>query len=310
MWIFAGTFASAMPLGADAKAVAENEAVEIVSRRIAVGEMVFDARTAGPETGPLVVLLHGFPETSYAWVEQLRWARGFYAVAPDQRGYSPDARPDGVEQFAMRHLIGDVVGLVGALGRESFHLVGHDWGGAVAWVFASTFPDRLESLTVLSTPHYGAFQTARDDPASDQSKRSSYFAEWAKPDAAERMLENDAEGLRAILASLPRHAADAYFSVLSDPSALRAALHWYGALQASPPPAVSSNAPPPAVRVPTLYVWGDADSAFGREVAEATAAFVAGSYRFVPLAGAGHWLTHTESDRVNELLGEHLAAHR
>ncbi|MGH7540903.1 MAG: alpha/beta fold hydrolase, partial [Gemmatimonadota bacterium] len=102
--------------------------------RIAVGDLVFDARAAGPADGPLVLLLHGFPQTSYEWRHQIPAlaSLGFRVVAPDQRGYSPDARPAGIAAYAMPALVGDVVGIADRLGRRTFHVVGHDWGAAVA----------------------------------------------------------------------------------------------------------------------------------------------------------------------------------
>jgi len=278
---------------------------------IRAGGLVFDARAAGPENGPLVLLLHGFPETSYSYVAQLEHlgGLGYYAVAPDQRGYSPGARPKAVELYGMNYLVGDVIGIADALGRERFHLVGHDWGGAVAWAFASSLPHRLESLTVFSTPHYAVFQAGGGDAADEQADRSSYFSIWGQPGAEKAMLANDAEQLRAVLGGLPAESVEKYLEVLSDPKALRSALHWYGALLASRQGSGSAAPPPPAppISVPTLYIWGEDDPAFGRLAAEATAEYVTGPYRFVALPGVGHWVAETATERVNELLAGHLS---
>ena len=123
------------------------------------GELVFDVLVAGPDDGPAVILLHGFPETAQSWVHQtpVLAAAGYRVIAPDQRGYSPDARPTEVTAYRTDRLVADVVGLADALGVDRFHLVGHDWGGAVAWQVAGRHPDRLLTLTVLSTPHPAAF---------------------------------------------------------------------------------------------------------------------------------------------------------
>src|SRR6478672_12526902 len=129
---------------------------------IPVGDLVFDATLAGPTDGPLVILLHGFPETSHCWRNQIAalTAAGYRVLAPDQRGYSPRARPEEVGVYDGPHLRADVIAFADHLGAERFHLVGHDWGGAVAWQVAGRHADRLRTLTVLSTPHPGAFRAA------------------------------------------------------------------------------------------------------------------------------------------------------
>jgi pimeloyl-ACP methyl ester carboxylesterase len=113
--------------------------------QIPVGEDVFDASVAGPEDGEVVLLLHGFPQTSWSWRHQLQALgdAGYRAVAPDQRGYSPGARPEEVERYAIPALVGDVIAIADELGAHRFHLVGHDWGAAVAWQVAGRHPDRL-----------------------------------------------------------------------------------------------------------------------------------------------------------------------
>ncbi len=291
----------------------EGELNPVEETQIQVGTLTFDALAAGPEAGPLVLLLHGFPETSHAFRFQLRAlaAAGYRAVAPNQRGYSPGARPDGVEPYAMTHLVEDVVGFADALGAQTFHLVGHDWGGAVAWVTATRYPDRVRTLSVLSTPHFSALSAARTDTSGDQRQRSSYFSTFAQPGAETQMLANDAAGLRAIYSGLDTDAVERYVASLGTPAALRAALAWYAAAfgGATPTPA-STPAPPPSIRVPTLYVWSTNDQAFGREAAVATARFVSGPYRFEVLEGVGHWLPELAPAQVNRLLLEHLATRR
>ncbi|MGH9182018.1 MAG: alpha/beta fold hydrolase, partial [Acidimicrobiales bacterium] len=139
------------------------------------GELVFDALAAGPDDGPLVLLLHGFPQSSGEWRSQLAAlaGQGYRAVAPDQRGYSPGARPDGVDAYRMPLLVGDVLAMADELGAGRFHLVGHDWGAAVAWYTAAAHPDRLLSLTAVSVPHPMAFAKALASPSGDQAERSS-----------------------------------------------------------------------------------------------------------------------------------------
>jgi len=279
---------------------------------IPVGEMIFDALATGPEDGPLVLLLHGFPQTSLSFRHQLEilGRAGFHAVAPDQRGYSPRARPADYREYAMPLLIGDVLGMADALGADRFHLVGHDWGGAVAWVLAGAAPQRILTLTVLSTPHVAAMARFRADPTSEQSQRSSYFAQFSQPGAEKGFLENDAALLMSIWSGLEPDAIEAYRGALGNPDALAAALAWYRAAFGQPAAAAPSAPPPPSppIRLPTLYVWGTEDPAFAREAAEATEDFVEGPYRFVELDGQGHWVAERAADHVSELILEHVTA--
>jgi CubicO group peptidase (beta-lactamase class C family) len=286
----------------------------VEKQSIRVGELVFDARVTGPSDGQLVLLLHGFPQTSFAFRRQLEWlgAEGFRAVAPDQRGYSPGARPEGIEQYAMGALVGDVLGIADALGYERFHLVGHDWGGAVAWVTALRHPERLISLTVISTPHVLALAESLADRQSDQAARSSYMEDFAAEGSEARFLADNAARLRAVFdgGGLTPHEIQTYVDALGSEEALKGALNWYraSALSRGAPRATS---PPPTPRpisisIPTLYVWGSEDRAFGRRAAEATARFVDGPYQFVPLEGVGHWVIEQAPERLDPLLREHL----
>jgi pimeloyl-ACP methyl ester carboxylesterase len=274
----------------------------VVLVELAVGDLVFDARADGPDDGELVLLLHGFPQTSFSWRNQLGAlsAAGYRAVAPDQRGYSPGARPTDVGEYRVERLVGDVLGFADALGVERFHLVGHDWGGAVAWQVAGRHPERLRTLTSLSTPHPAAFRRSIQD--GEQRDKSSYMLFFRSPEAEPFFLDNDAAGLRALYTAsgLADDAVEEYVRVLTQPGAMSAALNWY---RAADPGLVEGLGP---ITTPTMYVWSTYDPALGREAAEGTAAHVEGPYRFEVLEGVGHWIAEETPDALNTLLLDHL----
>lgn len=158
------------------------------TREQRVGDFSFTIDVAGSISGEPVLLLHGFPETRHMWraLVAALGARGFRAIAPDQRGYSAGARPAATEAYAVEHLLGDALGLMEALGAPRFHLVGHDWGGQLAWLLAAHHGDRLRSLSVLSRPHPAAFAKAlKEDPA--QAERSRHHRAFLANDAMQRM---------------------------------------------------------------------------------------------------------------------------
>lgn len=269
---------------------------------LAVGDLVFDARAEGPDDGALVLLLHGFPQTSFSWRHQLPAlaAAGFHAVAPDQRGYSPRARPADVGEYRFDRLVGDVLGFADALGADRFHLVGHDWGGAVAWQVAGRHSDRLVTVTSVSTPHPAAFGRAIRD--GDQRDRSSYIEFFRSPSAEPFFLDNDAAGLRTLYtaSALPEDAVEEYVRVLTQPGAMTGALDWYRSADLG---LVEGLGP---ITTPTMYVWSTYDPALGREAAEATAGCVEGPYRFEVLEEVSHWIPEQAPARLNELLLAHL----
>jgi pimeloyl-ACP methyl ester carboxylesterase len=269
---------------------------------LAVGDLVFDARAEGPVGGALVLLLHGFPETSYSWRHQLSAlaAAGYRVVAPDQRGYSSRARPADVGEYRADRLVGDVLGFADALGVDRFHLVGHDWGGGVAWQVAGRHPERLLTVTSVSTPHPAAFRHSIEQ--GEQRDKSSYMLFFRSPEAEPFFLDNDATGLRALYSAsaLPADAIDEYVGVLTQPRAMTGALNWYRAADLG---LVDGLGP---ITTPTLYVWSTYDPALGAEAAEGTAEHVAGPYRFEVLEGVSHWIPEEAPEALNSLLLAHL----
>ena len=270
-------------------------------REIRVGDRVFDALVDGPVDGDLVLLLHGFPESAAEWhavLPQLA-AAGYFAVAPNQRGYSPGARPVGVDAYHVTHLTDDVLGIAEALGSRAFHLLGHDWGALVAWHVAAHHADRVRTLTIVSVPHPRPFADARaSDP--DQRERSGYIIGFREADAPEHMfLDDDAAILRRAVAEAGPEVAAEHVRVLTDPGAMTAALNYYRAWD----DALDRLGP---VSTPTLFVWSTDDVALGRVAAEATKDWVTGPYHFEVLEGLSHWIPEVAPDEFARFALEHM----
>jgi len=272
--------------------------------------LTFDALTAGPPAAPLVLLLHGFAESLHCWRAQVAALAdmGYRAIAPSQRGYSPGARPDtgDTANYHIERLMDDAMAIVATsgYGDARFHLVGHDWGGSIAWALADRFPDRVASLTVLSRPHPNAFNRALQMTDGEQAQRSRHHKAFLEPDAADVVLADDARWLRERLAAngVPAAAIAKHLAVLGNKDAMEAALAWYRARGAI-------RGPLGPIRVPTLYIWGDADDTVGRTAAEGTVDFVAAPYRFEALPRVGHFAADQVPDRVSALLLAHVASH-
>jgi pimeloyl-ACP methyl ester carboxylesterase len=272
--------------------------------------LTFDALAAGAPGAPLVLLLHGFAESMHCWraqVDALAGA-GYRAIAPSQRGYSAGARPDvrDTANYHIDRLMDDAMAIVEAAdhGERRFHLAGHDWGGSIAWALADRFPQRIASLTVLSRPHPNAFNRALLETDGEQAQRSRHHRWFLEADAADRVLADNAKWLRERLAAngVPDAAIERHLAVLGNKDAMEAALAWYRARGAI-------RGPLGPIRVPTLYIWGDADDTVGRIAAEGTVDFVAAPYRFEVLPGVGHFAADQAPERVSELMLQHLAAH-
>jgi pimeloyl-ACP methyl ester carboxylesterase len=264
------------------------------------GDWRFAVRDEGPLDGDPVVLLHGFPVDSAGWhaLNPLLHRAGVRTVAPDQRGYSPGARPAATAEYRLTELVADAVALIDAIGARQVHLVGHDWGGMVAWALAGRHPDRLASLTVLSTPHPEAFRRAIR--SGSQALRSWYIAAFQLPVLPERYLSHRL-GRLLTRTGLPSADVDQTVRRMSEPGALTAALAWYRALPSS------AAEPATTCRVPTTFVWGRHDSALGRQAAEHTRDAVSAPYRFVEL-DAGHWLPQTRPIEISAVLLDRIRA--
>jgi pimeloyl-ACP methyl ester carboxylesterase len=272
--------------------------------------LTFTTDVAGPTDGPLVLLLHGFPESRHSWRAALPALAdaGYRAVAPDQRGYSPSARPDPADlsSYTFDKLVGDAIEIAAAVGheRKRFHLVGHDWGGQVAWGVADKVPGRLASLTILSRPHPQSFRRALLKEDGDQKHRSRHHRAFLEPGTGAMLLADNAKRLRDGLfgQGVPSAALEEHLSVLGNSAALEAALAWYRANK-------GLAADIGTIRVPTLYIWGDADATVGPDAAQGTGEFVSASFGMEVLPGVGHFVMDQAPARATELLLGHLAKH-
>ena len=265
-------------------------------------------------SGPLVVLLHGFPEFWFAWRAQIDAlaAAGFRVVAPDMRGYNLSSKPVGVASYALPLLTADVRDLIAERGgADGARLAGHDWGGLVAWATAAQHPDSIARLAILSMPHpqrmLEGLRTVR------QLRKSWYILAFQLPWLPERLLRlRRFEALRRPLEHDARAGAfspadlDRYVEAWSQPGALTAMLAYYRATIRARLRRESEELAP--VAVPTLVIWGERDRHLGVELAEPQAADVPNLERVVRVPTASHWVAHDEPELVSRLLIEFFGA--
>lgn len=268
-------------------------------REVRASGMTFRCRACGPADGEPVILLHGFPETSAMWDRAMGAlaGRGYRCLAPDQRGYSPGARPRDSRAYTMDKVASDVTALADAEGFGRFHLVGHDWGAGCGWTVVQLHPERLLSWTSLSLPHMAAFGKAlRTVP--EQRRKSWYMALFQLPVLPELVL-----GAGSLERTWRRAGEEVveYRALFGPYSARKAALDWYRAARRR---TVAYG----EVRVPTLFIWGNRDFAIGRAGVEDTARYMKGDYTFLEVE-AGHWLPREAFGQVMEALLAHLERH-
>lgn len=267
--------------------------------------LTFKTRIAGfQNTGNNVILLHGFPQTSSIWQPMMDQAasEGYRVVAFDQRGYSPGARPKGKEHYSIDYLVEDVLSVADAVGFDTFHLVGHDWGSSVGWKTVMDHPERIKTWTALSIPHIGVFYDALQNN-TDQQKRSSYISTFQLPILPELLF---VIGKDKMLSSLEGVWRDEEISeikdLLSEHGAMTSALNWYRA----PGNIDSTNIGELKKKVirPTLYIWGNQDKVVAPDIIPLQKEFIEAPYKEVEL-DAGHSLIQEQRDKVSELLLEH-----
>lgn len=260
---------------------------------------------AGPEDGPLVILLHGFPEFSYSWrkLMPMMAAAGYRVWAPDQRGYNLSDKPEGIAAYSLDELAADVVGLIDAAGQQQGILVGHDWGASVAWWVASKYPQRLSKLVVMNVPHGSVMQKYLRGNIR-QMLKSWYIFFFQIPRLPEimarlghwRML---AKTLRASSrrGTFSDDDLDQYRKAWSQPGAFHSMLNWYRAMIQNPP-ARPAN---PRISVPTLLIWGARDAFLSSDMAQPSID-LCDSGHLVYVDQATHWVHHEEPERVYKLV--------
>ncbi len=277
--------------------------------RLQTNGIELHAVAAGPADGPLVVLLHGFPEFAYGWRRQIGplAAAGLRVIAPDQRGYSLSDKPDGITAYAIDVLADDVLGLARTLGRERFAVVGHDWGAAVAWHLAARNPERVERVAVLNGIGVTAGRAYAQGRPS-QMLKSWYMGFFQAPGLPELALRvADFAWLRSAMIRSSRPgtfgAEDfrCYKEAWARSGALTAMLNWYRALRL-----YARSLPPEQMRVPMRIVWGDHDAFLERGMVEAGLGLCERGEAF-HLPEATHWVQHEEPEQVSQLLLEFLS---
>jgi pimeloyl-ACP methyl ester carboxylesterase len=256
-------------------------------------------------SGVPVLLLHGWPDTGDLWRHQVPalTAAGYRVITPDLRGFGSSGKPTDLAAYAAPVMVGDVLGVLDALAIESAHLVGHDWGAAIAWMTAALAPGRVASITALSVGHPAALRSA----GLRQREKSWYMLLFQFPGVAERWLSDD--GFRNLREWSAHPDIEQVVERLTDPAALTAGLALYRAIL-PPESLVEAPAPMPPVTVPAMGVWSTGDLALIEEGMTGSAAHVRGPWRYERIEDAGHWLPLDAPDKVNALLLEFLGGQR
>jgi epoxide hydrolase 4 len=260
--------------------------------------------------GPLIVLLHGFPEFWYGWRRQIEplAAAGFRVVAPDLRGYNLSSRPKGVKAYDTDQLTADIHGLIHERGAQSALLAGHDWGGSVAWATAMKYPEVVDRLAILNAAHPRKLSQGLHHPG--QLRKSWYFFFFDLPDLPEAVVHADRwhffrHFLRDARPAYTPQEIDRYIEAWSQPGAAAGMINYYRSSVRTPPKKAEAALRP--VSAPTLVIWGQRDRYLGPELAEPDHDDVPNLDRVERLPDASHWVHHDEAERVTQLLIDFFA---
>jgi pimeloyl-ACP methyl ester carboxylesterase len=306
-------------MGADKQAARKDSKATMINHEYAdVNGVRLHYATTGK--GKLILFVHGFPEFWYEWKDQLaEFGKDYMAVAPDMRGYNLSSKPEGVEQYQVKYLVEDLRALAEKLGHKKFILVGHDWGGAIAWAFAIAHPEYLEKLVIINAPHPGVFaRELRENP--DQQKASQYMLMFRSPQAEQILSANNYATLtQGVLGELIKKGIfteedkKAYIEAWSQPGALTGGLNYYRAARVGPPSGeenkeganFAASLPSLDVRVPTLVIWGERDTAL-------LTGNLNGLDKYVPkltikrIPDGSHWVIHEQPALVNRYIREFI----
>ena len=271
---------------------------------VGLGDYRYRVRSAGKDSDPLVILLHGFPQTSRCWYSQLGALAdaGYHAVAPDQRGYSPGARPGEIEAYSLDYLVNDVLRLADFFGSERMHLVGHDWGAAVSWQLAGHFPERIASLAIIGVHPPPVFNRLWQGELLNEQQRAfrdEHLPDWQAPGFENTLTANDGALLRQLFTGLAPEVASLHVRDMLDTDSMRAALNWYRANPAGVPDA------PPAC-APTLFIFPTDEPLASRAALDLLAEHVTGPLQIKVFEGVGHWVPEQVSQELNDVLLSHL----
>lgn len=268
--------------------------------------LTFEVIDEGPLDGPVIVALHGFPERADTWsgVIPILSDAGFRVLAPNQRGYSPDARPKGIKNYTIDRLAADILALADQAGVAKFHVLGHDWGAAVAWQLAGRHSKHIRSVSALSVPPVRALLRALP---RGQVLLSWYMGFFQIPKLPEWTLTvHDSWILRKVLGP-SEDMSDALITktvaLSQEPGAITAAMNWYRALR------FWVLARPQRIHAPVLFIWGNQDSAIGRAAAVGARKCIDGPYRFEVLDGTSHWIPEERPSETAALVIQHINQH-
>lgn len=280
--------------------------VDIESHYIQTNSIQLHVLQAGPLNGPLVIFLHGFPEFSYAWRYQIPALvdAGFRVWVPDQRGYNLSDKPKGIESYTLDELSRDIVELIDASGHDKAYIVGHDWGGFVAWYVAEKYPGRIKKMVILNAPHRKIMrENLRSNPI--QQAKSKYIFDFQTPWLPElRMQLQNYKGLKKALqaGSKPGTFSEIdfqrYHAAWSQPKAYHSMINWYRAFIQKP---LLNDDVTPRIEVPTLLVWSEEDSYLGVEMAQPSIELCQEG-RLIIMKDVGHWIQYEKADEVNKLI--------
>jgi len=288
-------------------------------KRAKVGEITLHYAESGAEHEELILLLHGFPEFWYCWKDQIpKLGEKYHAVAPDMRGYNLSDKPEGVKSYRINHLIGDVIGLADHLGKETFYLVAHDWGAAIAYAVAMAHPDRVKGLIIMNGPHPYIFAELLNNN-EEQIRQSQYMAYFQTPGVEKKMLKDNGNWLLDWTFSkhvengqMTEDDMNAYRTAWTQPGAMTAMLNYYRASPLVPATEETkgrgSGLDPDKfkVHVPTLILWGDADHALVKDNLKGIEKFI-DKVTVKLLSGVTHWVTHEAPELVTEEILDFIA---